>query len=402
MKFDRRTFLRVGGTACIPLLFPGVRTWAMDEEAATRGALGDRILILVELQGGNDGLNTVIPFRDERYRSLRPRIAVANSNVMDLGNHLGMNDAMSALGDSWEAGDSCWMLGLGYPKPNRSHFRSIEIWETGSDSDEELRDGWLSRLLEDTTPDPQRAADGIILGGGDSGPMYGSSSSIIHLDDPVEFARQARAVPDIARGKDARKALDHLLDVQKDVKRAAQVIEKRRASAPDLGVKFAATKFGKRCQIAATLVTSGVPCPVIKISHNGFDTHTDQPQRHPRLLRELAQGLASLRETLIRSGDWDRVLISTYSEFGRRAKENGNQGTDHGTAAPHLLLGGQVKGGFAGAQPDLGKLEKNDLIFTTEYRRLYATIEQQWFRLQANPLVARGVAPLPVLRDQSL
>ncbi|MBT6785091.1 MAG: Twin-arginine translocation pathway signal sequence domain-containing protein, partial [Planctomycetes bacterium] len=147
MKFDRRAFLRLGGAACLPLLVPGVRTWAIDEETAATAALGDRVLILVELQGGNDGLNTVIPFRDERYKKLRPKIAVADSHVMDLGNHLGMNDAMANLGESWEAGDACWILGLGYPQPNRSHFRSIEIWETGSDSDENLTDGWLGRLI---------------------------------------------------------------------------------------------------------------------------------------------------------------------------------------------------------------------------------------------------------------
>jgi uncharacterized protein (DUF1501 family) len=402
MEFDRRTFLRLGGAACLPLMFPGVRTWALDEQTASRAALGDRILILVELQGGNDGLNTVIPYRDERYKELRPKIAVPDSKIIDLGNHLGMNDALSPLADAWEAGEASWILGLGYPQPNRSHFRSIEIWETGSDSDEELRDGWLSRLIQGAARDPGRAADGIVLGGGDSGPFYGGSTRVIHLDDPVSFARQARAVPDIARGEDARKALGHLLEVQKDVKRAALVIEEKRAGAPKHGVKFPTTRFGKRCEIAASLVTAAVPCPLIKLSHGGFDTHTDQPRRHPRLLAELAAGLAALRKALMASGDWDRVLISTYSEFGRRARENGNQGTDHGTAAPHLMMGGQVKGGFAGAQPDLGELVKNDLIYTTDYRRLYATIEQDWFGLEANPSVSRGAVPLSVLREQPL
>ncbi len=402
MKFDRRAFLRLGGAACLPLLVPGVRTWAIDQETATTAALGDRVLILVELQGGNDGLNTVIPFRDERYKKLRPKIAVANSHVMDLGNHLGMNDALATLGESWEAGEACWILGLGYPQPNRSHFRSIEIWETGSDSDENLTDGWLGRLIGSAAGDPKRAADGIILGGGDSGPLHGDSTRIIHLNDPIQFTRQARAVPDIAHGKDARKALEHLLEVQADIKRSARVIEEKRAKAPALGVQFPQSKFGKRCEIAASLVTSGVPCPLIKLSHGGFDTHTDQLRRHPQLLTELAAGLAALRTALIASGDWDRVLISTYSEFGRRANENGSEGTDHGTAAPHLLLGGRVKGGLAGAQPDLGTLEKNDLVFTTDYRQLYATIEQQWFQLPANPLISRGARPLPVLREKPL
>ena len=153
MNFDRRTFLRLGGAACLPLMFPGVRTWALDEQSVEEAALANRILILVELQGGNDGLNTVIPYRDERYRQLRPRIAVPDSKVIDLGNHLGMNDALRPLEKAWEEQEACWILGLGYPNPNRSHFRSIEIWETGSDSDEELADGWLARLLSGLSKD---------------------------------------------------------------------------------------------------------------------------------------------------------------------------------------------------------------------------------------------------------
>ncbi|MGE4619422.1 MAG: DUF1501 domain-containing protein [Planctomycetota bacterium] len=398
MNFDRRTFLRVGGAACLPLMFPGVKTWALDEKSAQDSLMASRILILVELQGGNDGLNTVIPFRDERYRQLRPRIAVPNSNIIDLGNHLGMNEAFKPLENAWDDDQACWVLGLGYPNPNRSHFRSIEIWETGSDSDEELTDGWLARLLAGINRDPNRAADGVILGGGDSGPLYGAGTRVIHLDDPASFARAAREVPEVARGNDARKALEHLLDVQEDVKRAARIIEEKRSQAPDLGIKFPNTRFGKRCQIAASMVAADVPCPIIKLSHTGFDTHTDQPRKHPRLLRELAEGLAALRKALIASGHWDRVLVSTYSEFGRRAKENGSQGTDHGTAAPHLLLGGQIRGGFAGAQPDLGKLVKNDLVHTTDYRQLYASIEQDWFGLEAHPQIARGATPLPIFR----
>lgn len=400
MNFDRRTFLRLGGAACLPLMFPGVRTWALDEQSVEEAALANRILILVELQGGNDGLNTVIPYRDERYRQLRPRIAVPDSKVIDLGNHLGMNEALRPLEKAWDSQDACWILGLGYDNPNRSHFRSIEIWETGSDSDEELTDGWIARLLSGLDKDSQRAADGVILGGGDSGPLYGPGSRVIHLDDPTKFARAARSVPDVARSKDAQKALEHLLDVQEDVKRSARIIEEKRAKAPDLGVKFPNNRFGERCKIAATLVAANVPCPIIKLSHNGFDTHSDQPRRHPRLLGELASGLAALRQALIQSGHWDRVLISTYSEFGRRAKENGSQGTDHGTAAPHLLLGGGVKGGFAGTQPDLGNLVKNDLVHTTDYRQLYAAIEQNWFELKANPDVTRGASPLSVFRQQ--
>ena len=401
MEFDRRTFLHLSGGACLPWLVPGVEAWAFDDpqqkQLKVAPELRERTLILVELQGGNDGLNTVIPLRDERYRELRPRIGLNKNQIIELDSKQGMHSSLKPLTEAWEAEEANWILGLGYPDPNRSHFRSIEIWETGSDSDEELQEGWLTRMLK-AQPDPERAAEGIIIGGGDAGPLYGTGLRVINMDDPEKFSRQARAVPEVARGTDARKALEHLLDVQDDIKKAAGIIEEKIQASPDHGVRFPGTRFGQRCKIAAEMVTSGVPCPVIKISIGGFDTHNNQLNRHSRLLTELADGLAALRKALIATGKWDHTLISTYSEFGRRARENGSEGTDHGTAAPHLLLGGNIKGGFSGKQPDLGKLVRDDLIHTTDYRRLYATIEQKWFGLKGRSEVSRGAKPLDVIR----
>ena len=401
MKFDRRTFLHLSGGACLPWLIPGVEAWAFDDPQQKQidiaPGLRDRTLILVELQGGNDGLNTVVPLRDERYRDLRPRIGLKGNQIIELNNKLGLHSALKPLTEAWEAEEANWILVKGYPEPNRSHFRSIEIWETGSDSDEELQEGWLTRMLKGQ-PDPERAAEGIVIGGGDAGPLYGTGLRVLSMDDPEQFSRQARSVPEVARGSDARKALEHLLDVQDDIKKAAGIIEEKIEASPDLGVRFPSSRFGQRCKIAAEMVASGVPCPVIKLSIGGFDTHTNQLNRHSRLLVELADGLAALRKALIAADKWDRTLISTYSEFGRRARENGSEGTDHGTAAPHLLIGGKVKGGFAGKQPDLGKLVKDDLIHTTDYRRLYATVEQKWFGLRPRSEVSRGAKPLDVFR----
>ena len=230
MEFDRRTFLHLSGGACLPWLVPGVEAWAFDDpqqkQLKVAPGLRERTLILVELQGGNDGLNTVIPLRDERYRELRPRIGLKKNQIIELDSKQGMHSSLKPLTEAWEAEEANWILGLGYPDPNRSHFRSIEIWETGSDSDEELQEGWLTRMLK-AQPDPERAAEGIIIGGGDAGPLYGTGLRVINMDDPEKFSRQARAVPEVARGTDARKALEHLLDVQDDIKKAAGIIEEK-------------------------------------------------------------------------------------------------------------------------------------------------------------------------------
>jgi len=386
---DRRDFIRIGGLSCLPLLSGtafGRAFAALGDEPATAVAVPGtfgigperRILILVELSGGNDGLNTVVPHRDERYRALRPRLALPADELVPLGDDLALHGALRPLAAAWEARELAVVQGLGYPAPNRSHFRSIEIWETGSSSDEYLGDGWLVRTLRGVERPKERAADSIILGRDDPGPLDGEGLSNIVLGEPGEFAREARRL-DPTPGPGGRSALDHILEVNDEILRAAEVIEERRKRAPALGVTFPTTRFGRQCETAAQLLAAELPIAVVKLFHGGFDTHANQLPAHARLLGELAGGLAALREALAKAGVWDRVLVSTYSEFGRRAGENGSNGTDHGTAAPHFVLGGKVKGGLHGATPDLGKLDDGDLRFTTDYRRLYATIREKWW-----------------------
>jgi len=339
-----------------------------------------RILILVELSGGNDGLNTIVPHRDERYRELRPRLALKSDDLLTINNDLAMHPSLNPLMDAWEAQDLGIILGLGYPQPNRSHFRSIEIWETGSNSDQFLDDGWLARTLQSASRPKGQAADSIVLGRDNPGPLDGAGIANIVLRDPQTFSRQARRL-EPAPGHLGHRALDRVLEVNAEIRRAAELIDERRRQAPALGTEFPNSGFGRQCRTAAELIAAEVPVSAMKLFHGGFDTHANQIPQHARLLRELAQGLAALRRSLIDANLWDRTLIVTYSEFGRRAAENGSGGTDHGTAAPHFALGGKVAGGAYGKQPDLGSLVRNDLQFTIDYRRLYAMIREDWWQL---------------------
>jgi len=396
---DRRDFIRLGGLAFLPCLTGtafGRAFAAVGDDPATAGAafgIGPhhRILILVELSGGNDGLNTVVPHEDERYRALRPRLALPSADLVPLGGGFALHGALRPLATAWEARELAVVQGLGYPAPNRSHFRSIEIWETGSDSDEFLGDGWLARTIRGAERPKERAADSIILGRDDPGPLDGEGLSNIVLGEPGEFARRARRL-DPAPGPGGRSALDHILEVSDEIRRAAEVIEERRKNAPALGVTFPTTRFGQQCETAAQLLAAELPIAVVKLFHGGFDTHANQLPTHARLLGELAGGLAALRDALVKAKVWDRVHVATYSEFGRRAGENGSGGTDHGAAAPHFVLGGKVKGGLHGAAPDLGELADGDLRFTTDYRRLYATIREKWWECGGeSPFGAHGV-----------
>lgn len=366
---NRRDFLELTGLTPICLLAP---SWL---RAAETGPTWTRVLVLVELQGGNDGLNTVVPYRDARYYSLRPRLGVARDSVLPLNDDLGFNPALEPLMPLWRANEIALVLGVGYPDPNRSHFRSIEIWETASDADETLQQGWLARLFARTPPPAEFAAHGVVLGGA-AGPLAGDAAHIV-LRNTEQFVQQANKLRESsASGRNP--ALEHLLQVQQETQHAASTLQRRLATLPALETSFPTSALGRQLETAARLLTARVPVVAIKVAHGGFDTHGNQRATHDRLLGELAAALASFRNVLTKQNRWNDVLVLTYSEFGRRAAENGSLGTDHGTAAPQFALGGRVRGGLYGQQPSLAQLSDGDLVHRVDFRSLYTTATRRF------------------------
>jgi uncharacterized protein (DUF1501 family) len=336
-----------------------------------------RSLVLVELKGGNDGLNTLIPYADPEYARLRPNLAIAPARVLNLTDRLGLHPALRPLMPAWEAGELAWIQGVGYPWPNRSHFRSIDIWETGSASDEVLEQGWLARQLPIRAPGD--LPDVVVLGG-DDGPARGGDLRIITLESAERFVSDARRLrPLDAPPAHLTAALDHLLTVRAATQAAGAEFRRSIARLDTTPTPFPKSALGHQLQEAARMLQAGMAIPVFKVQIGSFDSHANQLARHERLLAQLADALASFRQTLQHSGHWDRVLVMSYSEFGRRPAENASGGTDHGTAAPHLVLGGQVKGGLYGGTPDLNALEQSDLRHTVDYRRLYDTVAGRWW-----------------------
>jgi uncharacterized protein (DUF1501 family) len=361
---------------------------------------GDRLLVLVELNGGNDGLNTVVPYADPAYARARPRLAVRGDRVLKLDERLGLAPELEALMPAWRSRELAVALGVGYPRPNRSHFRSIEIWNSASDSDQVLQDGWVARVFAESgfarsARRDELAADGLVLGG-PSGPLAGAAMRTVVMRDPERFLKQTAR---IAHGKTAggNPALDHILTVRGQIHQAARKIEGRLQGAPGSLGAFPQTRLGRQLAVAARLVAAGVPVAAIKVSQLGFDTHTGQAGRHRTILRELAEALAAFRNALVRAGAWDRVLVMTYAEFGRRVAENGSGGTDHGTSAPHFLLGGRVRGGLYGAPPPLDDLEGGDLRHGLDFRGLYATAAQGWWGFAPTTNALGRHRPLPCL-----
>ena len=342
-----------------------------------------RILLLVELKGGNDGLNTLVPYADPKYRELRPVVGVARERVLPLDEKVGLHEKLEPLMESWKARDFAILQGVGYPYPNRSHFRSIEIWDTASSANQTLSEGWIAQAFQGTSL-PRGAAVDCIVADTNALPATGPSLRTIVMRDAENFLRQAETMKEKGVRSDGdNPALRHVLAVRQEINAAAAGLRDRLRAAPTPTYAYSQDNgLGRQLDLATRLLASKVPVVAIKVALGGFDTHANQIQTHERLLGVLANGLATLRRNLIASDRWNDVLVMTYSEFGRRARQNASGGTDHGTSAPQFVMGGGVKGGLHGAYPSLGDLQDGDLRHSVDFRSVFATVAQGCWGLQ--------------------
>ena len=381
---NRREFVGACGAATLTAMLPS-------SALAQRADYG-RLLVLVELKGGNDGLNTVVPYADGEYYALRPTIGIARDRVLQLDERTGLHPALEPLMAPWKDRELAVVQGVGYPSANLSHFRSIEIWDTASKSNEYLSAGWLARAFV-TAPTPASfAADGVIVGGAEMGPFAGGARAIA-VTDTERFLREARLAQPGPQGRNP--ALVHILKVERDIVQAAAHLHADHVYT----TQFPATPFGNAVRTASQVIAGKAGVAAVKVSLNGFDTHSNQPGTQARLLRDLADGLTALKAALVEIGRWDSTLVMTYAEFGRRPRENRSNGTDHGTASAHFLLGGRVKGGLYGPPPALNSLDGNgNLPFAVDFRDLYATVLDRWWRVDASRALNGRFAPLDVLK----
>ncbi|SCK29281.1 DUF1501 domain-containing protein [Vogesella sp. LIG4] len=393
---QRRDFLKTLGAGLLTVQLPGLAY-------ALAPAGYERLLILVELKGGNDGLNTVVPFASSDYYRLRPSLAIAREQVLQLNESSGLHPALAPLLPLWQAGQLAIVQGVGYPEPNLSHFRSIDIWDSASNSQQYLSDGWLTRLFQHYPPGDAYASDGVILGSQTLGPLAGGARAVV-LTTPDSFARQARLVQSHAAGGSG--ALAHILKVEDDIRHAAAELggsgggmaAMAPAGARDEGKLPAAPgAFGQAIRTLLATLDGGARIAVARLTLTGFDTHSNQPATQARLLGELAEGLAALQQGLDARGRWRDTLLMSYAEFGRRPRQNGNNGTDHGTANAHFVLGGRVKGGLYGQAPQLADISDGNLPYAVDFRQLYATAIEQWWGKPSAAMLGNTFRPLPLL-----
>ena len=384
---DRRDFLKVSVSSALCGSLGGVAF------AAPSG--GSRnLLILIELKGGNDGLNTVVPYADRQYASLRPKLAIDRDQVIKLTGETGLHPSLEALAPIWKDQELAIAQGVGYPDPNLSHFRSIEIWDTASKSEEYLEEGWLARAFA-RSPSPRGfAADGVVVGAAGMGPLTGGVRAIA-LTSPEQFLRNARLARDTGEAKNP--ALAHILRVEREIVASAEKL----SAGQVFRTEFPAGPFGNAVRTAARLAANPAGIAVIRLSLGGFDTHANQQGVHANLLKQLGGGMAALRNALGEIGRWKTTLVATYAEFGRRPKENQSGGTDHGTANVHLVMGGAVKGGLYGAAPRLDRLDgSGNLAFAVDFRAYYATFLERWWGIDSRDVLQGKFTPLDFVPTQ--
>jgi uncharacterized protein (DUF1501 family) len=364
-----------------------------------------RILVVINLQGGNDGLNTVVPYADPAYYRFRPTLGIAPGDVLRVDNAVGLNPALAPLKALYDRGLVAIVQGVGYPNPDHSHFRSTEIWQTAV-PDSYATTGWLGRYLDAADVPETNLFNAVALA-----PVLPELLVSQRIDVPaVDTLRGYNLASDRNRGERAAFAsfaadtrmpftspyLATVAEIEDHAERGAAELPKL-VGGYTTAATYPATPLGRSLALAAQIIGSQLGTRVLYIQHGSFDTHVSQKPVQDRLLRELADGLAVFYTDLAAHGNDRRTLTMTFSEFGRRVAENANRGTDHGEAAPMFLVGGGIRGGLYGSHPALDRLDNGDATFTIDFRSVYATVIKKWFGRSTQGVIAGTFPTLPLL-----
>ena len=424
-EFLRRTLLGGALSSTVPGFLANTFS-ALHAEAegkATQITTGRdaSILVVLQMAGGNDGLNTVVPYANDFYHRARPKLGLSEKDVLKLNDEVALHPNLAGFKDLYDAGRLTVIQGVGYPNPNRSHFRSTEIWQTASDSQRFESYGWLGRYFDNACPGSEPTV-GVSIGRQAPQAFAAKEPKGVSLDNPqnYRFLPVGRGHPGEAREIEAsyRKLnqpedealensgssigalpgsmqpggspLDFIERTALDAQVSSDTI-RTIASRADNSAVYPQSQLGNSLKLVARLIGGGLPARVFYVSQGGYDTHTNQVATQQRLLRELGDSVKAFVDDLKAQGNLSRVLLLTFSEFGRRVAENASGGTDHGAAAPLFVVGDKVKAGLAGAYPSLAPADlfQGDLKFSTDFRSVYATVLEDWLKTRSEPILGR-------------
>jgi uncharacterized protein (DUF1501 family) len=354
---DRRRFLQLVSATPMAL-------WAAPSWAGEAVDPWTRTLVLVQLAGGNDGLNTVVPFADPAYLEARKKVTVPVKKLHHLDDSYGLHPKLVPLAYAWDAKELAVVHGVGYPGGPMGHYAASESLDTGALRPGPDTRGWIPEVLAGVSA-PRGFAQAADLAVTGPGADLGAGLSLRIPPD---------GGPKVARPASRNKALDHVVGLHAERRTMARDLWLRAQDAGDLGTRFPATSIGEQFGLAARLLSSGAPVAVMRLEQTGYDTHRDQTNRQARLLGELGAAIGSFRSVLLKSNRWRNVMVVVVSEFGRTLAENAAGGTEDGTAGVAFALGGAVKGGMYGTPPRLGDLVDGHIGHTVDFRSLYGTI----------------------------
>jgi uncharacterized protein (DUF1501 family) len=391
VKLTRRDFL-IKGTALFATLGlggalfteTGKSLWAGSEVADVE----DPVLIVVQLSGGNDGINTLIPYGQGIYFDARPTLSYQQKEVLALDNQVGLHPSLKGLAALYKLGKMAIIQGVGYPEPNHSHFRSMEIWQTAEPA-KFSRSGWLARYAEASLSNSNNPLKAIQIGGSGSKAFASDQSSFpviqslesYRIFDPktamMDKNRITKAFLDMYGTANQLEQLRVISARGSEAYRSVEAIQSLSATYTNK-VTYPNTNFAKDLQVVTKLLAGKSGTRLFNVEVGGFDDHADEKLQHERMLTQVDEGLTAFYQDLDAQGLRDRVAVMVFSEFGRRVKENGSGGTDHGTAAPMFVIGGKVKGGLYGAYPSLSNLDNGDLKYEVDFRSVYSTLIDSW------------------------
>ena len=359
----------------------------------------DRVLVVIQLSGGNDGLNTVIPHRHELYRKARPKLGVPSSDVIEVADGMGLHPSLKSLERILSDGRVSIVQGVGYESPNRSHFESMDIWQSCRHKKDRSPSGWIGRWIAECEASERSDALGVHVGSEslpmaflERGVQVPSVASLeqMRLKAKVEqvgsidvsggvvsspMKGEERGATD---GENAESELLGFVETSTSAAIAASERLEMTLSKTAVPTGFPASRLSEKLQVISRLILAGVTTQIYYVTLDGFDTHANQPAVHEALLRQWSEAVSAFTERMKEAGHEERVLVMTFSEFGRRVAENASVGTDHGAAAPMFLVGPQLPNLLVGEHPSLSDLDDGDLKFSIDFRAVYASVIEDW------------------------
>jgi uncharacterized protein (DUF1501 family) len=414
--YSRRLFMQQGMaflsmTTTVPMFMQrsaeGIMLPVGSLVSSQAGVPEDHTLVVIQLAGGNDGLNTVVPYGDSAYYNSRPQLAIDKSDVLQIpgADGYGLHPNLTGLLNLIDNGQAAIVQGVGYPNPNRSHFTSTDIWHTANHSGQGY--GWLGKYFDNTCAGKPNPDGSIAIGNKSPLALLGKTQKAVTFETEELFRWAGAATNsslektyDVINRKEIKaKENDSQLDFLVRTSLNAQVSSERIRAAVSKQplVNYPDGKLAQQLQLIASMIRADLPTRVYYASLGGFDTHANQSNSHANLMRQLGDALNAFQKDLGKQGNTGKVMTMVFSEFGRRVAQNGSNGTDHGTAAPMFLIGDNVQNGLLGKHPSLTNLDEGDLKYNTDFREVYAAVLDDWMGADSKAILGKKYTKAKVL-----